>query len=312
MTILITGAAGFIGTNLTKKFLFEGNNVIAIDNFYASDKKNIEQFLDNPRYTFINHDVRFTFPKFDKKIDWIFNLACPASPIHYQRDHIFTLDTCINGVKNIVDVAREHNSVLLHSSTSEVYGDPLEHPQKESYRRNVSTISTRSCYDEGKRVAESYLINYYRKENLKIKIIRIFNTYGPYMDKADGRVVSNFIIQALSNKGITLYGTGMQTRSFQYIDDLMNGMMKVMLTPDDFSGPVNLGNPVEFTIKELADEVLKLTNSKSELVFAELPDDDPKIRKPDISLAKKTLNWEPKIQLIEGLEKTIAFFKETL
>lgn len=312
MTILITGAAGFIGTNLTKKLLTEGHSVIALDNFYASSRENIEQFIGNAKYEFLEHDVRFTFPKFTKKIDWIFNLACPASPIHYQRDHIFTLDTNIQGAKNIVDVLREHDAILLHASTSEVYGDPLEHPQKESYFGNVNTMGTHACYKEGKRVAETFLINFFRKEKLKIKITRIFNTYGPYMDMKDGRVVSNFVVQALKGEGITIHGDGSQTRSFQYIDDLLEGMLKVMQTPDSFSGPINLGNPGEFTVKELAEKVVALSNSKSQLVYEELRDDDPKVRQPDIFLATRTLGWEPKIKLEEGLIRTIEFFRNKI
>jgi UDP-glucuronate decarboxylase len=312
MNILITGAAGFIGINLTKRMLSLGHNVIAIDNFYASRRKNIKQFEDNSNYTFIEHDVRYPFPKFDVKLDWIFNLACPASPIHYQRDHIMTLDTNIEGIKNVVQVALENDSVLLHTSTSEVYGDPLEHPQKETYNGNVSTIGSHACYKEGKRVAETYLINYIRHSGLKGKIIRIFNTYGPYMDPYDGRVVSNFIYQALTDKDITVHGEGLQTRSFQYVDDLLDGMLHVINSDEAFTGPVNLGNPGEFTIKELAEKILEKVTSNSKIIFTPVRDDDPKVRKPDITFAKNTFGWEPKIQLSEGLDSTIEYFKKLM
>lgn len=312
MNILITGATGFIGINLAKRLLEEGHYVIGIDNFYASRRKSLHLFEKYPKFKFIEHDVRFQFPKFEEKIDWIFNLACPASPIHYQRDHIFTLDTNIQGIKNVVEVAIEHKAVLLHTSTSEVYGDPLEHPQKESYNGNVSPIGAHACYKEGKRVAETYLINYIKAHGLRGKIIRIFNTYGPYMDPDDGRVVSNFVKQALKDQDITVHGDGSQTRSFQYIDDLLNGMLHVINSPDEFTGPVNLGNPVEFTIKELAEKVLEKVGGKSKIIFTELREDDPKVRKPDITYAKNTFGWQPVIQLSEGLDSTIEYFRELL
>lgn len=310
-TILITGAAGFIGTNLTKRLLEEGNKVIGLDNFFCSAKSNVELFKDNANYSFIEHDVRFPI-LIEDKVDEIYNLACPASPPNYQKDPLYTLDTSVLGIKNVLHFAKANDAKILQASTSEIYGNPYEHPQKESYWGNVNTIGIRSCYDEGKRISETYCMDYNRKYGTKIKLIRIFNTYGPYMDPKDGRVVSNFIMQALRNEDITIYGDGSQTRSFQYIDDLLNGMVKTMETEDEFIGPVNLGNPDEFTIKELAEFVIEKIKPTSKIIYKPLPQDDPLQRKPDNSLAKSKLDWEPKIKLNEGLIKTIEYFKTQL
>ena len=308
--ILVTGGAGFIGSHLCKKLLNDGNEVIALDNFFTGNKKNIIQFIDNPYFELIRHDV--TMPFF-AEIDEIYNLACPASPIHYQYNAIKTVKTSVMGAINMLGLAKRVNAKILQASTSEVYGDPIVHPQKESYWGNVNPLGIRSCYDEGKRVAETLFINYYRQNKVRIKIVRIFNTYGPNMHPNDGRVVSNFIVQALQNKDITIYGDGSQTRSFQYVDDLISGFDKMMnQTPEDFTGPVNIGNPNEFTILELAKTVIELTNSKSKLIFLPLPEDDPLQRQPDITLAKKILNWEPKVQLKTGLNKTIEYFETLL
>jgi UDP-glucuronate decarboxylase len=307
-TILITGSAGFIGTNLTKRLLDEGNKVIGVDNFYCSSKSNVEKFQDNPNYKFIEHNIIEPL-KVDGDIDEIYNLACPASPPNYQKDPLFTLDTSVMGIKNMLNLALEKNAKILQASTSEVYGNPFEHPQKETYWGNVNIIGIRSCYDEGKRISETYCMDYHRQHGVKIKIIRIFNTYGPFMDPNDGRVVSNFIMQALRGENITIYGDGSQTRSFQYIDDLLNGMTKTMASDDDFIGPVNLGNPDEFTIKELAQMVVDNINPELKVIFEPLPKDDPMQRKPDISLAKSILNWEPTIKVTEGLKNTISYFK---
>ncbi len=325
MKILITGGAGFIGTNLIKKLLHENNEVICIDNNYTGMLENIKQFLDNPNFKFIKHDI--TKPiKIEGELDEIYNLACPASPPHYQKNPIFTLNTSIFGIINILELAKEHNARVLHASTSEVYGNPLEHPQKESYWGNVNPIGPRACYDEGKRVAETYCYEYWKNFGLDIRVVRIFNTYGPYMDPNDGRVVSNFIIQALKNEPLTVYGDGKQTRSFQYIDDLVKGMLKYMemnkeelenKLKDKFNWdtiPVlNMGNPEEFTILELAYKVLEIIpESKSEIVFKPLPKDDPVRRRPDITMAKEVLGWEPKVKLEEGLKKTIEYFKKVV
>ncbi len=325
MKILITGGAGFIGTNLIKKLLHENNEVICIDNNYTGMLENIKQFLDNPNFKFIKHDI--TKPiKIEGELDEIYNLACPASPPHYQKNPIFTLNTSIFGIINILELAKEHNAKILHASTSEVYGNPLEHPQKESYWGNVNPIGPRACYDEGKRVAETYCYEYWKNFGLDIRVVRIFNTYGPYMDPNDGRVVSNFIIQALKNEPLTVYGDGKQTRSFQYIDDLVKGMLKYMemnkeelenKLKDKFNWdtiPVlNMGNPEEFTILELAYKVLEIIpESKSEIVFKPLPKDDPVRRRPDITMAKEVLGWEPKVKLEEGLKKTIEYFKKVV
>ncbi len=308
--ILVTGGAGFIGSHLCKKLLNEGNEVIALDNFFTGNKKNIIQLLDNPYFELIRHDV--TMPFF-AEIDEIYNLACPASPIHYQYNAIKTVKTSVMGAINMLGLAKRVNAKILQASTSEVYGDPIVHPQTESYWGNVNPLGIRSCYDEGKRVAETLFVNYYRQNKVRIKIARIFNTYGPNMHPNDGRVVSNFIVQALQNKDITIYGDGSQTRSFQYVDDLISGFDRLMnKTPEDFFGPVNIGNPNEFTILELAKTILELTNSKSKLIFLPLPEDDPMQRQPDITLAKKMLQWEPKVSLKIGLNKTIEYFDTLL
>ncbi len=307
--ILVTGGGGFLGSALCEKLLNAGNEVICVDNFFTGSKRNIYKLLDDPKFELIRHDV--TFPLYIE-CDEIYNLACPASPIHYQRDPVQTVKTCVHGAINMLGLAKRLNARILQSSTSEVYGDPSVHPQVESYWGNVNPIGIRSCYDEGKRCAET-LFNCYRMQcNLPIKIIRIFNTYGPNMHPHDGRVVSNFILQALQNKDITLYGDGSQTRSFCYRDDLLEGMVRMMATPDDVTGPVNLGMPQEFTIRELAELTIKLTNSNSKLIFCDLPADDPKQRKPDITLAKKLLDWEPTTPLAVGLQKTIEYFDDLL
>ena len=304
--ILVTGGAGFVGSHLCERLLNEGNEVYCLDNFFTGQKKNVVHLLDNPYFELIRHDV--TAPFFIET-DEIYNLACPASPIHYQHNPIKTIKTSVMGAINMLGLAKRVNAKILQASTSEVYGDPLVHPQLESYWGNVNPVGERSCYDEGKRCAETLFIDYHKQNNVKIKIIRIFNTYGPRMDPNDGRVVSNFIVQALQNQDITVYGKGQQTRSFQYVDDLVDGMIKLMASPDSFTGPVNVGNPNEFTILELAEKVIQLTGSKSKIIYQPLPSDDPMMRQPDISIAKKELNWAPKIELDEGLIKTIDFFK---
>ena len=309
-TTLITGGAGFIGTNLCKRLLNDGHKVICVDNLYTGQKRNIEPLMNNPNFKFINHNIIEPL-NIEEKIDEIYNLACPASPPHYQKDPIFTLQTNFMGISNMLELAKKNNCKILQASTSEVYGDPLEHPQKESYWGHVNCVGIRSCYDEGKRCAETLCFNYINEYKVDVKIIRIFNTYGPSMDKDDGRVVTNFINQALFDKDITIYGDGTQTRSFQFVDDLIEAMIRVMKTDNTFHGPINLGNPNEFTIKELAEITLELIkDSKSKIVYVELPQDDPCKRKPDIALAKEKLGWEPKIQLREGLKKTIDYFIE--
>jgi UDP-glucuronate decarboxylase len=306
-TVLVTGGAGFIGSHLVKRLLEEGNRVICVDNLYTGSKNNIIEFLDNPNFTFLKEDIN-NHLNIREQIDEIYNFACPASPVYYQKDPVFTITTNLVGTKNMLDLALQHGAKFLQASTSEVYGDPSVHPQTEEYWGNVNPIGIRACYDEGKRAAETLCFDYYRKRNAKIKVIRIFNTYGPNMAKDDGRVVSNFINQALNNEDITIYGDGNQTRSFQYVEDLINGVIKIM-DQDETVGPINLGNPDEFTILELAEKVIKLTNSKSKIIYKDLPGDDPKKRKPDISKAKKSLNWKPKISLNNGLNKTIDYFK---
>lgn len=305
----MTGGAGFIGSHLCKRLVDEGNEVVCLDNFYTGRKKNIEKLLKSEKFSVIEHDI--VNPLEITGLDRIYNLACPASPPAYQKDPVFTWKTSVIGVMNMLDLARKNNNCrLLQTSTSEVYGDPLEHPQKESYWGNVNPVGVRSCYDEGKRAAETLIVDYFRKFELPVRIIRIFNTYGPNMDPNDGRVVSNFIVQALSNQDITIYGDGLQTRSFQYVDDLINGMLKMMENNLGFIGPVNIGNPGEFAIKELAEIVLKMIpESKSKIVFRDIPKDDPKIRKPDITLAKEKLSWEPLVPLGKGLVQTIAYFR---
>jgi UDP-glucuronate decarboxylase len=306
--ILVTGGAGFIGSHLCERLLNEGNEVICLDNYFTGSKQNVVHLLDNPYFELIRHDV--TEPFFIE-VDEIYNLACPASPIHYQYNPIKTIKTSVMGAINMLGLAKRIRAKILQASTSEVYGDPKIHPQTEDYWGHVNPIGTRSCYDEGKRCAESLFMNYHQQNNVRIKIIRIFNTYGTRMHPQDGRVVSNFIIQALHNEDITIYGDGNQTRSFQYVDDLIEGMTRMMATGDDFVGPVNIGNPIEFTIRELAEKVIELTGAKSKLIFMPLPQDDPTQRQPNISLAKiKLSGWEPKVHLEEGLLKTIAYFKQ--
>lgn len=307
--ILVTGGAGFIGSHLCERFLNEGNEVICLDNYFTGSKKNIIHLIDNPYFELVRHDV--CSPYF-VEVDEIYNLACPASPIHYQYNAIKTVKTSVMGALNMLGLAKRINAKILQASTSEVYGDPIIHPQVESYWGNVNPIGERSCYDEGKRCAETLFVNYNRQNNVRVKIIRIFNTYGPNMHPHDGRVVSNFIVQALKGEDITVAGNGSQTRSFQYVDDLLEAMIRMMATRDSFIGPVNTGNPNEFTILELAKKVIELTNSKSQIKFIPLPADDPTQRKPNIDLAKKELNWEPKIQLNEGLIKTIEYFDKLL
>ena len=306
---LVTGGAGFLGSHLCKRLLIEGNEVIAVDNFYTGTKDNIVELLDNPNFELVRHDI--TFPLY-VEVDEIYNLACPASPIHYQLDPVQTTKTSVHGAINMLGLAKRLKAKILQASTSEVYGDPQVHPQPESYMGNVNVIGPRSCYDEGKRCAETLFFDYYRQYNLRIKVARIFNTYGPNMQPNDGRVVSNFIMQALEDKPITIYGDGSQTRSFCYVDDLIEAFFRLMDSPDDFTGPVNTGSPVEFSIKELAEKIIKLTDSKSKLVYEKLPDDDPIQRQPDINLAKAKLGWEPNIHLEEGLIKTIHYFENLL
>ena len=307
--ILVTGGAGFLGRHLCGKLLAEGHDVICVDNFFTGSKRNIVEYMDNPYFELIRHDV--CFPLY-VEVDEIYNLACPASPIHYQHDPVQTTKTSVHGAINMLGLAKRIRAKILQASTSEVYGDPEIHPQIESYWGNVNPIGIRSCYDEGKRCAETLFFDYERQHNLHIKVARIFNTYGPYMHPHDGRVVSNFIVQALTHEPITIYGEGEQTRSFCYVDDMINGFMKLMNSQDEVTGPVNLGNPGEFTIRELAEKVIAMTGSKSELVFKPLPSDDPTRRCPDISVAKEQLDWEPVVKLDEGLKKTIEYFDTLL
>lgn len=304
--ILVTGGAGFLGSHLCERLLNDGNDVICLDNYFTGQKQNVVHLLDNPYFELVRHDV--TTPYF-VEVDEIYNLACPASPIHYQFNPIKTVKTSVMGAINMLGLAKRIKAKVLQASTSEVYGDPEQHPQTESYWGHVNPIGPRACYDEGKRCAETLFVNYHKQNNVRIKIIRIFNTYGPRMHPNDGRVVSNFIVQALKGQDITIYGDGKQTRSFQYVDDLIEGMTRLMNSPDSFTGPVNIGNPGEFTMLELAEKVIKLTNTNSKIIFQPLPADDPMQRKPDISLAKKELGWEPKIGLDEGLVKTIDYFR---
>ncbi|QQS61149.1 MAG: SDR family oxidoreductase [Candidatus Moraniibacteriota bacterium] len=305
--ILITGGAGFIGSHLIKRLLHEGHEVLCVDNFFTGNKDNILPFLDNPRFELMRHDV--TFPLY-VEVDEIYNLACPASPIHYQFDPVQTTKTSVHGAINMLGLAKRTQAKILQASTSEVYGDPEVHPQDETYWGRVNPVGIRSCYDEGKRCAETLFFDYFRQHHLPIRVIRIFNTYGPNMHPRDGRVVSNFIVQALKNEDITIYGNGEQTRSFQYVDDLIEGMVRMMENKKDFTGPVNIGNPKEFTMKQLAEIILRLIpESKSTLVYKPLPQDDPRQRKPDITLAKKMLDWEPKIDLEKGLIQTIEYFR---
>ncbi|MDX9907433.1 MAG: SDR family oxidoreductase [Bacteroidales bacterium] len=307
--ILVTGGAGFLGSHLVEKLLSEGNDVICVDNYFTGQKRNIAHLIGNPYFEVIRHDI--TMPFFIE-VDEIYNLACPASPIHYQFNPIKTIKTSVMGSINMLGLAKRIRAKILQASTSEVYGDPEIHPQHESYWGHVNPIGSRACYDEGKRCAEALFMNYHHQNNVRIKIMRIFNTYGPRMHPNDGRVVSNFIVQALNNEDITIYGDGMQTRSFCYVDDLLDGMTRLMATGDDFIGPVNVGNPGEFTILELAEKVISLTATRSKLIFKALPEDDPMQRQPDITLARKVLDWEPKIPLEEGLIRTIDYFKSIL
>jgi UDP-glucuronate decarboxylase len=304
--VLVTGGAGFVGSHLCDRLLAEGNEVVCLDNYFTGQKKNIVHLIGNPFFELVRHDV--TMPYFIE-VDEIYNLACPASPIHYQYNAIKTVKTSVMGAINMLGLAKRIKSKILQASTSEVYGDPEIHPQVETYWGNVNPIGERSCYDEGKRAAETLFVNYHKQNKVRIKIVRIFNTYGPRMHPNDGRVVSNFIMQALQGQDITIYGDGQQTRSFQYVDDLLEGMIRMMASREDFTGPVNIGNPNEFTILELAEKVLKLTGSKSKIIRMPLPPDDPTQRQPDISLAKRELGWTPKIELEEGLLKTIDYFR---
>jgi UDP-glucuronate decarboxylase len=307
--IMVTGGAGFLGSHLCEHLLSQGDEVLCVDNFFTGTKKNIAHLIGNPYFEIIRHDI--TFPLY-VEVDQIYNLACPASPVHYQYDPVQTTKTSVHGAINMLGLAKRLNATILQASTSEVYGDPEVHPQTEEYWGKVNPIGIRSCYDEGKRCAETLFFDYFRQHNVDIKVVRIFNTYGPRMQPHDGRVVSNFIVQALRGKDITIYGDGNQTRSFCYVDDLVAAMFNMMQTPKGFTGPVNIGNPGEFTMLELAEQVIALTGSKSTIVFCALPSDDPKQRQPDISLAKKELNWSPTIILEEGLKKTIAYFEKSL
>ncbi len=304
--ILITGGAGFIGSHLSERLLKEGNEILCLDNFFTGNKQNVQHLLGHPKFELIRHDITESFTA---EVDEIYNLACPASPVHYQFNPIKTMKTSVLGALNVLGLAKRTGAKVFQASTSEVYGDPHVHPQPESYWGNVNPIGIRSCYDEGKRAAETLFMDYHREHNLKIKIIRIFNTYGPNMHPEDGRVVSNFIVQALKGQDLTVYGKGNQTRSFCYVSDLVDGFIRLMNSDDSITGPVNCGNPNEFTILELAEKVIKLTNAKSKIIYKPLPSDDPMQRKPDIAKAREHLGWEPKIQLEEGLLKTIEYFK---
>ena len=304
--ILVSGGAGFIGSHLCTRLINEGHDVICLDNFFTGSKDNIMHLMDNHHFEVVRHDV--TYP-YSAEVDEIYNLACPASPIHYQHDPIQTAKTSVMGAINMLGLAMRLDAKILQASTSEVYGDPIVHPQPESYWGNVNPVGYRSCYDEGKRCAETLFMEYHRQNNVRVKIIRIFNTYGPRMLPNDGRVVSNFILQALHNEDITIYGDGKQTRSFQYIDDLVEGMIRMMNTEDEFTGPVNLGNPNEFPVLELAERIIRMTSSSSRIAFKQLPDDDPKQRQPDITLAKEKLSWQPTIELEDGLKRMIEYFK---
>ena len=305
--ILVSGGAGFIGSHLCTRLINEGHHVICLDNLFTGVETNIEHLKNNSHFEFVNHDVEF--PYLIEGLDEIYNLACPASPIHYQYDAIKTIKTSVLGAINMLGLAMRLDAKILQASTSEVYGDPIVHPQPESYWGNVNPVGYRSCYDEGKRCAETLFMDYHRQNNVRVKIIRIFNTYGPRMLPNDGRVVSNFILQALNNEDITIYGDGKQTRSFQYIDDLIEGMIRMMNTEDEFTGPINLGNPNEFPVLELAERIISMTGSSSKIVFKSLPDDDPKQRQPDITLAKEKLGWQPTVELEEGLKRMIEYFK---
>lgn len=304
--ILVTGGAGFVGSHLCDRLVERGDDVLCVDNFYTGSKANIAHLMGKTSFELMRHDV--CWPLY-VEVDRIFNLACPASPIHYQTDPVQTTKTSVHGAINMLGLAKRVKARILQASTSEVYGDPSVHPQPESYWGNVNPVGIRSCYDEGKRCAETLFFDYHRQHGLSIKVMRIFNTYGPRMHPQDGRVVSNFIVQALRGQDLTIYGDGLQTRSFCYVDDLVEGMLRLMDSPGDFTGPINIGNPGEFTMLELAEMVIRLTDSKSKLCFEPLPNDDPKQRRPDISLAKSTLDWEPKVALEDGLKETIAYFR---
>lgn len=307
--VLVTGGAGFLGSHLCERLVEQGHDVLCVDNYFTGSRANIAHLIGNPRFEVMRHDV--TFPLY-VEVDQIYNLACPASPIHYQFDPVQTTKTSVHGAINMLGLAKRVKAKILQASTSEVYGDPEIHPQVESYWGHVNPIGLRSCYDEGKRCAETLFFDYWRQHGLRIKVVRIFNTYGPRMHPNDGRVVSNFIVQALGGNDITIYGDGRQTRSFCYVDDLIEAMIRTMNTPSDFTGPINIGNPREFTIRELAEQVIAMTGSRSRLVFAPLPSDDPRQRQPDISLARAVLGWEPTVDLSRGLERTIGYFRGQL
>jgi len=307
--ILVTGGAGFLGSHLCERLLDQGHDVLCVDNFFTGPRDNIIHLIGNPRFELMRHDV--TFPLY-VEVDEIYNLACPASPIHYQHDPVQTTKTSVHGAINMLGLAKRVGARIFQASTSEVYGDPQVHPQTEDYRGSVNPIGPRACYDEGKRCAETLFFDYNRQYGLNIRVARLFNTYGPRMHPGDGRVVSNFIMQALQGEPITIYGDGAQTRSFCYVDDLIDGFLKLMATDDDVTGPMNLGNPGEFTIKELAEQVIRLTNSKSELIYKDLPEDDPLQRCPDISMAKQVLDWQPAVALEQGLERTIGYFEQLI
>lgn len=306
---MVTGGAGFLGSHLCERLVAEGNDVICLDNYFTGSKANVWHLIGKPNFEIVRHDV---IEPYQAEVDEIYNLACPASPIHYQHDPIKTLKTSVMGTMNMLGLAKRVGATIVQASTSEVYGDPMVHPQKEDYWGHVNPIGLRSCYDEGKRCAETLCMDYHHMHDVKIKIVRIFNTYGPRMLPNDGRVVSNFIVQALNNQDITIYGDGTQTRSFQYVDDLVDGMIKMMASPEEFTGPVNMGNPNEFTIADLAHKVVELTGSKSKIVFESLPSDDPKQRQPDITLARNVLGFDPKVQLDKGLIKTIDYFRNMI
>ena len=307
--VLVTGGAGFLGSHLCERLLQRGDDVLCVDNYYTGTRDNITHLLDHPHFELMRHDV--TFPLF-VEVDQIYNLACPASPIHYQRDPVQTIKTSVHGAINMLGLAKRTKAKILQASTSEVYGDPQVHPQTEDYWGNVNPIGPRSCYDEGKRAAETLFFDYLRQHRMRIKVARIFNTYGPRMHPNDGRVVSTFIVQALRGEPITVFGDGAQSRSFCYVDDLVDGLVRLMDSPDDFTGPINLGNPNEFTMLELAERVVALTGSRSAIVFEPLPQDDPRQRQPDITLARQALGWEPTVQLAAGLERTVGYFREEL